>query len=85
MKKASSRRPARARQFRQFTAKYAATHTGYVGQIVEWPEVISEGRSLKDCQESLRDAIHEMILAYRQLGREIPTAGSLTEQIPVEI
>jgi predicted RNase H-like HicB family nuclease len=83
-KRLSSRRR-RDKRVHHFTARYTRTDSGYVGQLVEWPEVISEGRSLEDCQESLRDALYEMIRAYRQLRREIPTSGSLTEQIPVEI
>jgi predicted RNase H-like HicB family nuclease len=75
----------RDKQVHHFTARYTRTSSGYVGQLLEWPEVISEGRSLEDCQSSVRDALDEMILAYRQLRKEIPTSGSLTEQIPVEI
>jgi predicted RNase H-like HicB family nuclease len=43
-----------------------------MGQLVEWPEVITEGRTLEECRASLRDALHEMIQAYLQLGKEIP-------------
>ena len=56
-----------------------------MGQLVEWPEVISEGKTLEECREMLRDALHEMMLAYRQQGKEIPTSGGLLEQIPVEV
>jgi predicted RNase H-like HicB family nuclease len=85
MKFAKPSRRRQPKQFHQYTAKYTPTDTGFVGQIIDWPEVISEGRSLKECQESVRDALHQMILAYRELGREVPSAGSLTEQIAVEI
>ena len=67
-----------------FTAKYVKVSSGYMGQLVEWPEVISEGKTLEECREMLRDALHEMMLAYRQQGKEIPTSGGLLEQIPVE-
>jgi len=33
----------------------------------------------------LQDALHEMIKAYRQQDKEIPSGGALLEQIPVEI
>jgi predicted RNase H-like HicB family nuclease len=68
-----------------YTANYTKTPSGYMGQLVDWPEVITEGRTLEDCRESLQDALQEMIAAYRQLGKEIPVGGALIEQIPVEI
>lgn len=68
-----------------YTAKYTKVESGYMGQLVEWPEVITEGRTLEECRASLRDALHEMIQAYIQLGKEIPPGGGLLEQIPVEI
>jgi hypothetical protein len=33
----------------------------------------------------LQDALKEMILAYHQQNKEIPTGNSLLEQIPVEV
>ena len=68
-----------------YTAKYTKIGSGYMGQLVEWPEVITEGRTLEQCREMLKDALHEMILAYREQGREIPVGQALLEQIPVEI
>ncbi|HDR14699.1 MAG TPA: type II toxin-antitoxin system HicB family antitoxin [Desulfobacteraceae bacterium] len=56
-----------------FTAKYTKISSGYMGQLVEWPEVITEGRDLEGCRLMLRDALNEMVLAYQQLGKEIPT------------
>ena len=68
-----------------YTAKYTRIDSGYMGQLVEWPEVITEGKSLDDCRELLQDALQEMIAAYRQQHKEIPAGGGLIEQIPVEI
>jgi predicted RNase H-like HicB family nuclease len=68
-----------------YTAKYTKIDSGYMGQLVEWPEVITEGRALEECREMLKDALHEMILAYRQQNKEIPVGQALLEQIPVEI
>jgi predicted RNase H-like HicB family nuclease len=56
-----------------------------MGQLVEWPEVITEGETLEECRELLQDAAQEMIAAYRQQEKEIPVGGALLEQIPVEI
>ena len=68
-----------------YTAKYTRISSGYMGQLVEWPEVITEGESLDNCRELLRDALREMIAAYHQQHKEIPMGGGLIEQIPVEI
>ncbi len=68
-----------------YMAKYTKINSGYMGQLVEWPEVITEGRTLEDCREMLRDALQEMVQAYRQQHREIPVGRALLEQIPVEI
>jgi len=68
-----------------YTAKYTKISSGYMGQLIEWPEVITEGKTLDECREMLRDALNEMVLAYRQQDKEIPVGRALLEQIPVEI
>ena len=68
-----------------YTAKYTKIGSGYMGQIVEWPEVVTEGKDLEECREMLRDALNEMILAYGQTHREIPLGNALIEQLPVEV
>jgi predicted RNase H-like HicB family nuclease len=55
-----------------YTAKYTKIPSGYMGQLVEWPEVITEGKNLEDCRALLQDALQEMIAAYRQQEKEIP-------------
>jgi predicted RNase H-like HicB family nuclease len=70
---------------KNYTAKYTTIRSGYMGQLVEWPEVITEGGTIEECRELLKDALHEMILAYKQQNKEIPPAGGLLEQLPVEI
>ncbi|RKZ28054.1 type II toxin-antitoxin system HicB family antitoxin [bacterium] len=68
-----------------YTAKYTKIGSGYMGQLVEWPEVVTEGESLEECRRMLADAISEMIKAYRQQSKEIPVGRALLEQIPVEV
>lgn len=68
-----------------YTAKYTKISSGYMGQLIEWPEVVTEGRTLEGCREMLEDALHEMIEAYRQQRKEIPTGRALLEQLPVEV
>ncbi len=68
-----------------YTAKYTKISSGYMGQLVEWPEVITEGKTLEECREMLKDALHEMVIAYQQQSKEIPIGGAILEQVPVEI
>ena len=68
-----------------YTAKYTKIASGYMGQLVEWPEVITEAKDLEDCRSMLRDALNEMVLAYNELGKEIPLGNALIEQLPVEV
>jgi predicted RNase H-like HicB family nuclease len=68
-----------------YTAKYTKIASGYMGQLVEWPEVVTEGKDLEDCRSMLRDALKEMVVAYNELGKEIPLGNALIEQLPVEV
>ena len=68
-----------------YTAKYTKISSGYMGQIIEWPEVVTEGKDIEECRAMLRDALKQMVLAYRQLSKEIPVGDALIEQLPVEI
>ncbi|MFH1051199.1 MAG: type II toxin-antitoxin system HicB family antitoxin [bacterium] len=68
-----------------YTARYIKIDSGYMGQLLEWPEVVTEGSNLEDCRSMLKDALQEMTLAYKELGKEIPFATVLFEQIPVDI
>lgn len=69
---------------RSYTAKYTKISSGYMGQLVEWPEVITEGKTIEECREMLRDALQEMMQAYKQQGKEIPFGGDFLEQVLVE-
>jgi len=70
---------------RTYTAKYTRIASGYMGQLVEWPEVVTEGAALDECREMLQDALREMVKAYRAQGKEIPLGGALLEQLPAEV
>lgn len=71
--------------FKNYTAKYTKISSGYMGQLIEWPEVVTEGKSFEDCRESLRDALNEMIKVYKQLCKELPSGADLFEPLVVEI
>ena len=64
-----------------YTAKYTKISSGYMGQLVEWPEVVTEGQDLEECRAMLRDALREMVAAHRQLGKEFPPGNALIEQL----
>jgi len=57
-----------------YTARYTQIKSGYMGQLVEWPEVITEGKTLEECREMLQDALREMVMAYRQQKKEVHNA-----------
>ena len=69
---------------KSYTAKYSKISRGYMGQLVEWPEVVTEGKNLEECREMLRDALKEMVTAYKEQGRELPISGDLVEQVLIE-
>ncbi|GEM_PF-695153 len=64
-----------------YTAKYLKIDGGYMGQLIEWQEVITEGETIEECREMLKDATMEMILAYRQQNKEIPLEKSPTFEV----
>ena len=68
-----------------YTAKYSKIASGYMGQLIEWPEVVTEGKDIEECRMMLRDALNEMLLAYKQQRKEIPRGGALIEQVPIEV
>ena len=70
---------------RNYTAKYTRIPSGYMGQLIEWPEVVTEGEDIEICRAMLRDALREMLLAYEQQDKEIPLGDCLIEQLPVEV
>ena len=68
-----------------YTAKYTKITSGYMGQIIEWPEVVTEGKDIEECRIMLRDALNEMVLAYIEQRKELPLGGALIEQVPIEV
>lgn len=69
---------------KSYTAKYTQISSGYMGQLIEWPEVLTEAKTLEECREMLKDALHEMLLAYKQQSKEMPLSGDLLAPMPVE-
>jgi len=46
-------------------------HQDRVPGSSEWPEVVTEGKDIEECRTMLRDALNEMLLAYKQQRKEI--------------
>ena len=67
---------------RNDTARYVKIDSGYMGQLVEWPEVVTEGADLEDCRYMLRDALNEMVWAYNDQDKQVPLVKNLIEQVP---
>jgi predicted RNase H-like HicB family nuclease len=68
-----------------YSASFVPTSSGYMGQLLDWPEVITEGQTVEECRGMLQDTLHEMILAYRQMNKPIPEPERLVEQISAEV
>lgn len=67
------------RSIKHYTATYVPIPSGYMGQLLGWPEVVTEGKTVEDCRELLHDALREMILAYRQIQKPIPDPRHITD------
>ena len=67
-----------------YTATFTKLDTGFMGQLLEWPEVITEADTMAECREMLKDALSEMILAYKQLGKSIPFRQTYLETFAME-
>lgn len=74
-----------AHRAHSFVATYQKVSRGYMGRIIGFPGVISEGKTIEDCRESLNDALREMILAYRDEGQTIPGEQPIFESLLVEV
>ena len=69
-----------------YTARFVKRGSGYVGQIVEWPAVVTHGPSLDDCRSLLHSTLNKMVHAYRCDGRDIPqSANDIYTQAGLEL
>lgn len=71
----------------RFTACYTKLEEGfgYMGQLLEWPNVITSGKDLEDCEEMLKDAAREMALVYCEDGQEIPQEELIVKPIDIPL
>ena len=66
-----------------YTICYTKTESGYTGQLLEWPEVISEGATLEECRSMVEDAAREMTSVYEEDGIPIPQGHAIFESITI--
>ena len=71
----------------QFTACYTKLEEGYgyMGQLLEWPNVITDGETIEDCRDSLIEVATEMADIYEEDGLEIPDLSLTIESLDVPI
>ena len=65
---------------RQFTLEYWLDDGWYVGKLKEVPGVFSQGESLQNLEENIKDAYQLMMTE----GEDEPRAGALTKELEVE-
>ena len=54
----------------QFTAVYEQRGEWWLAWVEEIPGANTQGRTLEEARENLRDAVHELFLARRELARQ---------------
>lgn len=69
----------------KFTACYTKLENGYMGQLLEWPQVITEGETLAECRELLSDAASEMAVVYREDKIDIPHKSVIVEALSIPL
>lgn len=69
----------------KFTACYTELEDGYMGQLLEWPNVITSGKDLEECEAMLKDAAREMAIVYYEDGYEIPQPVLTVKPISIPI
>ncbi|MGH2878048.1 MAG: type II toxin-antitoxin system HicB family antitoxin [Solirubrobacteraceae bacterium] len=69
------------------TAVFTPDENGWtMAQLAEWPAaVVTRGRTVDEAREMLLDAAHEMILSYRDEGRDVPIGGGHVEPLTIDL
>jgi len=57
----------------------------YVGWVEEVPGAISQGRSLSECRQNLRESLELMVETYRDDARAGLDASCIQESIEIEV
>ncbi len=70
---------------KEYNACYTPIPSGYMGQLLDWPEVVTERATMEECTRLLQDALKEMIQAYRKFNKPIPEPQRIVGQILAEV
>ncbi len=71
----------------KFTACYTKLEEGfgYMGQLLEWPNVITSGKDIEEYEAMLKDAAREMAIVYKEDGQEIPDTTLFVQNISIPL
>lgn len=70
----------------QLTAVFEPVEDDWVqASLVEWPAVITCGRTREEAHEMLLDAFREMVLSYTDQDAEPPVEADMTKSIQLTI
>lgn len=61
----------------KFTLEYWADGDGYVGRLKEVPGVISQGDTLNELRDNIKDAYHLLMIDTPKVRRAVKTATIL--------
>lgn len=56
-----------------------------MGQLAEWPAVVTCGRTTEEARLMLLDAAREMVASYRDEGRAPPISGGHAKRFTIEV
>ena len=68
------------------TAVFTPDENGWtMGQLAEWPAVVTCAETLDEAREMLVDAAREMVASYREEGREPPIGSGRVESLKIDL
>jgi predicted RNase H-like HicB family nuclease len=68
------------------TAVFTPDEDGWtMAQLVEWPAVVTCERTVEEARAMLLDAAREMVVSYRDEGRDPPIGGGHVEQVTIDV
>lgn len=69
-----------------FTAVYEKADEWYIGYVEELPGANTQGKTLEECRENLREAVELILAANRELAeKELAGKSVIREEIQVSV
>ena len=69
----------------QFTAVYEQHGEWWMGWVEELPGANTQGATLEETRENLRDAVQELLAARRDLARENLRGAEVVEELALTV